>query len=205
MALARPLYLIRMTLDTIVHYYLPDKEPFQNLYDLPEKQRQGVIDELNKRKHNGKANRGYPDWYFPQREEAEEALRKAFKAKGQTPERQSPHYFTLGKSIAFEWLYKDNFHTVEIPVEACKSELLFSIGDTLWTFANSRNPEVKWTNKWYQGQLYNHKETLEIIREIGVDMNSHQSINEHQIFCIETFIWSDNELKELTKTKYNKT
>ncbi len=192
-----------MTPSTIVHYYLPDKEPFQNLFDLEASELESVAAELNKRKEEGLSNRGFPDWYFKQRVVAEQALRKAYIEKGGNPKRKSPHYFTLGRSIGFEWVYKENFKTIEIPIALVESELYFSIGDTLWTFAESHNPDAKWENKWYQGKLYNYRETLEILNELKVDLSCDSSINKHKIFCIETFIWSDTELKSLlSKASY---
>jgi hypothetical protein len=185
--------------DTIFHYYLPDKQPFQNLYDLDKKKRAKIVSEMNDRKENGQSNRGFPEWYFEQREEAEKNLRKAYAERGGNPQRTSPHYFTLGRSISYEWIYKNEFRTVEIPIDLVKNDLCFSIGDTLWTFAKSRNPKVFFENKWYQGKMYSYKETCEIIKEIQVDLLDHDSINQHQIFCIETFIWSDEELNTLLK------
>lgn len=158
-----------------------------------------MVAKLNERKESGGSNRGFPTWYFEQRKEAESNLRQAFINKGGNPERTSPHYFTLGRSIGYEWIYKNNFKTVEIPIDLVENDLYFSIGDTLWAFAKSRNPEVDWKNKWYQGKLFSYKETVELVKELNVDLESHGSINRHQIFCIETFIWSDDELNSLLK------
>jgi hypothetical protein len=144
-------------------------------------------------------HRGFPDWYFKQRAEAEINLRKAYIKKGGIPKRKSPHYFSLGKSIGYEWVYKNHFKTIEIPISLIKSKLLFSIGDTLWTFAKSQKPNLEFKNKWYQGDLYDYTETKEIIKKLELDLNCHDSINKNQVFCIETFIWSDEELDELLK------
>ena len=107
--------------------------------------------------------------------------------------------------MGYEWIYKHNFKSIDIQIESISSEIYFSIGDTLWTFAKSYNPEVEFENKWYQGKLYNYKETIQIIEELGVDLLCTESINQHKIFCIEAFIWSDRELNDLLKSiKYNK-
>jgi hypothetical protein len=194
-----------MKLDYIRHYYLHDKKPFLNLSDLQEDEMDYIVKKLNHRKESGDMHRGYPDWYFPQRKEAEFNLREAFINKGGNPERKSPHYFSLGRSLGYEWIYKHNFKSIDIQIESISSEIYFSIGDTLWTFAKSYNPEVEFENKWYQGKLYNYKETIQIIEELGVDLLCTESINQHKIFCIEAFIWSDRELNDLLKSiKYNK-
>jgi len=181
----------------ITHYYLSDRKPFLNLSDLSKEEMKPIVDGLNNRRKEGETYRGFSDWYFLQREEAEINLRKVYIEKGGMPKRKSPHYFTLGKSIGYEWVYKNNFKTIEIPINLIKSNLLFSIGDTLWTFAKSYNPNQKIKNRWYQGNLYSYEETKEIINKIELDLNSHDSINKNQIFCIETFIWCDDELNEL--------
>lgn len=181
----------------ITHYHLPGKKPFQNLSDLSEEERKPIAAELNQRKEAGKMHRGFPDWYFVQRKEAEANLRKAVIAKGVNPKRQSPHYFTLGRSVNFEWLYKDEFEVIDIPLNLIESEIYFSIGDTLWTFAESRNPDAHFEKQWYHGQLYTYAETCEIIQEIGLDLGSKTSLNKHWVFCVEAFIWSDDELEML--------
>ena len=186
-----------MISDFITHYYLPDRAPFLNLSDLSKEEMRPIVEDLNIRKEEGKMNRGFPDWYFLQRKEAEINLRKAYIKKGGNPKRKSPHYFTLGRSIGFEWVYKNNFRTIEIPISLIKSKLMFSVGDTLWTFAKSQNPNQEFKNKWYQGDLYDYAETMEIIHKLELDLNCHDSINKSQVFCIESFIWSDDELNEL--------
>jgi hypothetical protein len=183
--------------DFIRHYYLPDQKPFLNLSDLSEEEKIPIVKQLNLRKEEGKMHRGYPDWYFVQRKEAEENLRNAYIKKGGKPQRKSPHYFTLGQSIGFEWVYKNDFRTIDIPISRIQSDIYFSIGDTLWTFAASQNPEVQFEKEWYQGELYNYKETGEIIRQLNLDLTSKESTNRHKVFCIESFIWSDEELNEL--------
>jgi hypothetical protein len=188
----------------IRHYHLIDKEPFLNLSDLSEEERAPIVQELKERKVSGETHRGYPDWYFVQRKEAEQNLRKAFIAKGGKPQRQSPHYFTLGRSIGYEWMYKDKFQTIDILLSAIKSELYFSIGDTLWTFARSHNPEVTFEKKWFQGKLFTYEETSEIIKELELDLEDHDSVNSHNIFVIECFIWSDEELSELQKEAFSR-
>jgi len=185
--------------DFITHYYLPDKKPFLNLSDLSKEEMDPIVKELNRRADEGKIHRGFPNWYFPQRKEAEKNLRKAFIEKGGNPKRKAPHYFTLGKFFDLEWDYKNDFKTVEIPIELVKSKLMFSIGDTILTFAKQHNPnaEKKWINQWFQGKLYDYKETVDIIRKIGLDIDNEESFNELKVFCIETFIWCDDELNEL--------
>lgn len=185
--------------DFITHYYYPDKLPFQNLIDLPEKEFAPVVMELNSRYERGETKRAFPNWYFPQRREAELKLRQLHNEKGIITERESPHYFVLGRSPALEWIYNNNFKTIELPVKEIASGLLFSIGDTLWTMAKSQDPSQTWENKWYQGKLYSYQETIEIIRELNIDIHDFESLRKTRIAFIETFIWSDQELNRLLK------
>lgn len=183
--------------DFISHYYLPDRKPFLNLSDLSKEEMEPIVEGLNNRMEEGRMHRGFPDWYFPQREEAEVNLRKAFVNGGGKPSRKAPHYFTLGTSKMIEWVYKEDFNKIEIPIELIKSKLLFSIGDTLWTFSKSYNEKQKWENKWFQGRLYNYEEVEDIVKELQLDLDCEKSRFKHMVACIETFIWCDDELNEL--------
>lgn len=185
--------------DFITHYYLPDRKPFLNLSDLTKEEMEPIVLGLNNRMEEGKMHRGFPDWYFSQREEAEINLLEATIKKGIYPKRKAPHYFTLGKSALFEWVYKNDFKTIEIPIALIKSQLMFSIGDTLWTFAKQHEPNFKkkWENKWFQGKLYNYLETEKIIQDLNLDLECEKSRHQNRASVIETFIWSDEELNEL--------
>jgi hypothetical protein len=190
-----------MTPDYIVHYYLPDKQPFLNLSELSDNERTPIVNELNRNSEEGKMKRAFPYWYFSQRKEAEENLLKAFIKLGGKPERNSPHYFCLGESIGMEFTYNQNFKKITTPINQLNCQVMFSIGDTLWTFAQSQNPNQKWKNKWYQGKLYTFKETCEIIKKINLDLKSKDSLNSNQVFHIEALIWSDSEIKKLITTQ----
>ncbi|TBN15759.1 hypothetical protein EYD46_11600 [Hyunsoonleella pacifica] len=175
-----------------------------NLSDLSDEEVKPIISDLEQRRLDGKLKRAFPDWYFPQRKEAERNLLKSFIEKGGKPERNSPHYFCLGKSKGIELGYNNDFKTVELPIELVEKDVLFSIGDTLFTFSKSHTEKIKWKNEWYQGKLYNYEETVEIIKELKLDLNNTESLNQNKIACIEGLIWSDKILKEvLEKTNYN--
>ena len=190
-----------MTIKHLVHYYLPNKKPFQNLSDLSAIERRNIVNVLNERAEKGLMKRAFPKWYFEQRKEAEQNLKKEAIRLGENPQRDSPHYFCLGQSLGMEFAYNNDFKTLIVPVENIKCNVYFSIGDTLWTFAKSRNPDQKWENKWYQGKLYNYEETLEIIDKIKLDLKSQDSLNSNQVFHIEALIWSDDEIEKLIITQ----
>jgi hypothetical protein len=181
----------------LVHYYLPHKQPFQNLSELSEEDRAPITKELNERSKEGGMKRAFPDWYFKQRKEAEENLKKEFIKLGGKPERDSPHYFCLGESIGMEYVYNDDYKKLVIPLTQISCEVLFSIGDTLWTFAKSHNPDQKWENHWYQGKLYSYEGACEIITKLNLDLMSKDSLNTNQVFHIEALIWSDKEIKKM--------
>ena len=181
-------------LDFLTHYYLPDRRPFQNLSDLSKQERDQVAHDLNQRSESGAMKRAFPDWYFKQRKEAEQNLYKQVIAQGYQPERNNPHYLCLGKSLGMEYVYNHDFKIVKIPLSDIKEPVFYSIGDTLWTFAQSHNPAQKWINKWYQGKLYNYEETIAIIQQIDLDLTNPHSLNTLQVFHIEALIWSNNPL-----------
>jgi len=191
--------------DYITHYYLPDRKPFLNLSDLSGKKLKDVLDELNQKQLDGSIKRIFPDWYLSQREEAEKNLLKSFIKKGGKPDRKSPHYFCLGKSKGIEFGFNNNFKTIELPISLIKKEIMFSLGDTLFTFSKSYNDKIKWENEWYQGKLYNYEETIQIIEQLNLDLNDTESLHKNKIACIEGMIWSDKILKKALLSQYNST
>lgn len=184
--------------DQVVHYYLPDKKPFLNLSDISEEERKPILEDLEKRRLAGKMKRGFPDWYFPQRQEAEKNLMKAYLEKGGKPERQAPHFFSLGRSKGIEFGYGNNFKTIIIPIELIKHEAYFSIGDTLWTFSKSYAPDIIYENNWFQGKIYTYDETVEILKELALDVEDNASLGKHKVSCVEALLWSDSILKLLS-------
>lgn len=187
----------------VTHYYLPDKQPFLNLSDLSGEKLKQVVEELNQRQAKGKIKRIFPEWYLSQRKEAEKNLLKSFVNKDGNPERESPHYFCLGKSKGIEFGYNNNFKTIELPVELLRKEMMFSLGDTLFTFSKPYNDKMKWKNKWYQGKLYNYDEVVEIMKQLNLDINKKESLNKNNIACVEGLIWSDSILKKALESEYN--
>ncbi len=185
--------------DFLVHYYLPHRNPFQNLSDLNPIQKKHIVQTLNKEHKNGLMKRAFPKWYFEQRAEAEKNLKKAAIKLGENTNRNSPHYFCLGRSIGMEYVYNNNYKKIVVPLRDINCNIYFSIGDTLWTFAKSKNPKQKWKNKWYQGKLYNYEETIKIIKDIKLDLGSKESLNSNNVFNIEALIWSDDEIKNILK------
>ncbi|OJJ15906.1 hypothetical protein BKI52_36930 [marine bacterium AO1-C] len=180
----------------ITHYHLPDKQPFLNLSDLSDEEKRPVLEDLEKRRLEGKMKRYFPDWYFPQRKEAESNLFQACLAKGIEPTRKAPHYFTLGRSQGIEMGYNNDFKTVQLSIKSLRQEVLFSIGDTLWTFSKSYTDQVKWKNEWYHGQLYTYDETKDILSQIGLDVEDAESLKKYKVPCVEALVWSDVVLND---------
>jgi len=184
----------------ITHYYLPDKQPFLNLSDLSDEAKRPVLEDLEQRRLAGKMKRYFPDWYFPQRQEAENNLFEACLAKGGQPQRKAPHYFTLGRSKGIEMGYNNNFKTIQLPINIVEKEVLFSIGDTLWTFSKSYTEQITWKNEWYHGKLYTYEETKEILIQLGLDVDNPASLQKYKVPCVEALIWSDEILHQALQT-----
>lgn len=181
--------------DSITHYHYPDKAPFLNLSDLDAGSRAPVLAALNARAAEGHTLRAFPEWYMPQRIEAETRVRALYTAKFGKPERAVPHYFTLGASPVLERIYKNNFRKVVLPVDAFDPhELCFCINDSLWTMANSHNPDAKWNNRWFEGKLYTYAETCAILEELGINPENEDSLKQHKLGFIEALVWTDKPL-----------
>lgn len=59
-------------------------------------------------------------------------------------------------------------------------------------------------NKWYQGKLYNFNETIEIIKQLKLDLDNSESLDQYGVACIEALIWSDKILNNALKiANYN--
>lgn len=189
----------------ITHYYYPDKKPFRNIMDIDEEERIPIVKELNLRMERGETQRGFPDWYFVQRKKAEEKLLESVIKKGLIPERIRPYYFVLGSSNHIEQIYNHNCSSIALSFPENFDNLFFSIGDSLWCFADSEDPTQKWKNQWFQGQLYNFSEVCKILNELAIDLNKPETILGKRIGLVEAFIWSDQDLNTLAEyTKDNK-
>jgi hypothetical protein len=186
----------------ITHYHYPDKQPFQNLMSVEENERMKIANELNERYERGETQRAFPYWYFIQREKAEQRLRESYIERGGKPELAVPYYFMLGHSEKFEQIYKGNFKKIKLSIPADFPNLHFSIGDSLWTFAKSEQPNQHWENQWFQGKLYNYNETVDILKKLEIDPSCQHSLREKKVGFVEALIWSDKDLQELLE--YNK-
>lgn len=181
--------------DYLVHYHYKDKPPFLNLSDLPEAGRGEVISALNRRHEKGEIRRHFPDWYMPQRLEAEKNLREHFLAKGGKPQRQSPHYFTLGFSPLFERMYEGSAERVIRKVQDFGEDALcFCLNDSLWTMASSHDPAQQFRNRWFEGTVYSYAETVSILTALGLDVENQTSLSENKISFVEGLVWQDDRI-----------
>lgn len=181
--------------DFITHYHYPDKAPFLNLGELDDVARAPVIEALNARVAEGQTLRAFPEWYMPQRLEAEAKMRALYTEKFGKPERPVPHYFTLGHSPVLERIYKNNFRKVVLSVNAFEPhELCFCINDSLWTMAASHTPDAKWNNRWFEGNLYTYAETCAVLDELGVVTEDEASLQQHKLGFVEALVWTNKPL-----------
>lgn len=181
--------------DYIVHYYYTDSIPFQNLSDLDDAERGKVIAHLNDRHARKEIGRAFPEWYMPQRLEAERNLRNSFISKGGKPERTSPHYFTLGFSPLFEKLYSNKAAKEIFKVDHFSpDELCFCLNDSLWTMAESKDPQQKFNCRWFEGQVYSYAEAAEILTGLRVDVENEESLRENKIAFVEALVWGDAKI-----------
>jgi hypothetical protein len=183
--------------DFITHYHYHDRKPFLNIMDLNDEERFPIVEELNLRMERGEVKRGFPDWYFIQRRNAESKMRRLFIERGGKPERNSPHYFTLGQSEIWKDIYHHNISSIELSIPPDFPHLYFSLGDSVWCFAESKDPNQQWENQWFQGMLYNYSEVGLILKELKIDLHKPETILGKKIGFVEAFIWSDRDLEYL--------
>jgi len=185
----------------ITHYYYPDKEPFLNLSALGEAERHEVIKELNERRAQGITQRGFPDWYMPQRLDSEREMLAILKKKGVVPERQYPHYFVLGNSSFFEKFYNRQYKIIRIPIEAfAPNEITFTPSDSLWCIGKVLQPDTAWKSMWFDQQLFSYSEICEILIEHEVDVSDAESLKKFRAFFVEAQVWNDRVVEEFKLT-----
>lgn len=183
--------------DFLTHYYDSERSPFLNLISADDSVRERIISDLNSLHASGRSNRAFPGWYMSQRRKAEDKIKELFIQKGGTAELNAPYYFTLGESDRWVNTYFDRTRSVKVKLIEDHPEVLYSIGDSVWCFAESEDPTQSWTNQWFQGKLYTRKEVNDILESLNIDLNVPGSLTGKRIGYIEAFVWSDRVLKEL--------
>jgi len=167
----------------LYHYYELKIGPFVNLSDLPLDEAERVQSCI---KSEGAvlANKRGED-YLVVRREIENKVRSLFIGKGGRPERQKPHYMTLG---ACDWML-DCFvegRVLSIPLSAFSKEVIsFTYGDT---FPAMRAHD----NKPYRGIVYTLGEIAEIIELYGLPQNWNADGSKGPDRYIEAQIWTDD-------------
>lgn len=181
----------------LTHYYDSESKPFLNIMDLFEDERLPIITSLNSKYEKGLTRRAFPEWYLIQRKNAEKRIRELFIEKGGKPNRNSPHYFCLGKSNLWTKTYLERTKFVSIPISNDEPDIFYSIGDSLWCFAKSEDPNQKWENQWFQGTLFTLDEVEAILEELEIDLHKPETLQGKKIGYIEAFIWCDKTLNDL--------
>jgi hypothetical protein len=181
----------------ITHYYDSERKPFMNIMDISPSEREPVINKLNQGYDRGYTSRAFPQWYLTQRKKAEIKIKDQFVKMGGYTDRDSPIYFTLGKSQVWENMYLDRTRFISLNVIQSHPEIFYSLGDSIWCFAESEDPNQRWSNQWFQGTLYDYKDMTNILKRLNIDSFDQQSLFKQKIAFIEAFVWSENVLNEL--------
>ena len=88
------------------HYYPAEDKPFQSLSELRGTAQNAMIEKLARRRCSDSGYRRiFGSKYMEMRLKTEAKMLDLFIAVGGKPERQTPHYFVLGRSLWFEGLY----------------------------------------------------------------------------------------------------
>ena len=178
----------------IVHYHLPDRQPFQNLCDIEDEQELArVLQALREKTASGESRRQFTDWYMDKRKQCEIWLREGFAALGGQPKRQSPHYFVWGENEILAGTHPE-MRNVRIPLHKLDlSQISFTWPDSMATFDLAQQLEEALPHYGKVLTLDNLKQALDTYgwpREPII-----KTAVGHWANMIEVQVWDDDALR----------
>lgn len=178
----------------LYHYYDKDIGPFKNISDVPVEEACKIMKRLKTEKPNAFCNQR-SDEYLGLRQYYEKILRDEFAKKGGVITRKSPHYMVVEACDFLESWY-ENSAFIKIDVKEFDIRTIsFTYGDSHPTFSERVND-----GKEYRKKLYTYEEILSVIDKYGYP----QDWNKDGIYgperYIEVHIWSDDVIKQYTKS-----
>jgi hypothetical protein len=186
----------------VTHYYLPGREPFQNLSDLEGEQLDGVVAELVELRRRGVHHRRFGAKYLAWRRLTEQRLRELFIAHGGEPERTAPHYFVLGESTWFRGL-GEGMLSVSLPVAALPPlQASCTLVDSFGAMGFGPQFGFPGTPESHLGRVYRLDELAAVVAEYGLPQDlppdSYDGYEQRPVNTfVEVQLWSDGPIQHL--------
>ena len=168
----------------LYHYFEKSKGPFLSLSALPMNEAIIIQNELVSENKTFAAQRN--ERYLQRRKELEKLVYKLFVEKGGRPQKETPHYFVVGKC---PWLatWYEQANYIKIPIS--EFDLLtvsFTYGDTFPTFSPNVTDGME-----YRNTVYTYHEILKIIEKYGLPQEKWDAPIFAQPCYVEAQVWSD--------------
>jgi len=174
-----------MVPDALYHYYEQSRGPFRNLSDLLQDEAEAVM-VLLRQQRDGFASERNAD-YIAVRRELEDRVRQRFIAKGGQPQRERPHYMTVG---ACEWVKGWYTHGCALSILLTRftpEQVSFTYGDLF--------PAMRYGDgKPYRQQVYTLPELPELIATYDLPQVWNADGRQGPDRYIEAQIWDDAPL-----------
>ena len=185
----------------VTHYYMPSRDPFQNLSDLEDEDAVLVMEALMGDRAARLHHRLYGRKYLAMRRWTETRLYSTFAAMGGLPNRCSPHYFVLGESPWFRALAA-GMREVRVPLsELPPTKTSATYGDSFEAMGTSAafglGPPPRAHR--YAGTVVRIDEVAEMVASLGfpaadadVDYAGYEERSVEKF--IEVQLWSDDPI-----------
>jgi hypothetical protein len=169
--------------DRLYHYYEYRIGPFVNLSDLPIEKAQKIQSEIKEKGAVFASKRD--DDYLKVRRELEDKVRSLFIEKGGKPERERPHYMTLGPCPWLISWYVEG-RELSIPLSSFNKHIIsFTYGDTF--------PAMRFKDgKPYRGIVYTLEEIDKAVEQYGLPQSWNADGRHGPDRYIEAQIWTDS-------------
>ncbi len=174
-----------MVPDSLYHYYEASRGPFRNLSDLPPDEAEAVLAALRQRGDSFASQRNAD--YLTIRRELEDRARALFVAKGGQPQRQRPHYMTLGACSWVQQWYGDGRELCILIAQFSPLQVSFTYGDLF--------PAMRYADgKPYRSQVYTLAELPGLIATYGLPQDWNADGARGPDRYVEAQIWADAPL-----------
>jgi hypothetical protein len=185
--------------DFVTHYYLPGRQPFQNLSELDEPRLSQVMQGLIEQRKGGVQHRLFGSKYMTMRRLVEERLYRAFVEVGGQPDRYSPHYFVLGESAWFQGLGTD-MQQLRIPLSVLPIEKTsVTYPDSFTAMEVAEEFGLPHEKQPYHGQVFRLTDLPSLIATYGLpnpnpDSNYAGYERRSPEKYVEVQVWSDDSI-----------
>ena len=164
------IYLCRLMIDYLTHYYSLDKEPFQSLSALPDEEAIKIMQALCDDTPYGERFKD-PIQYLRDRKDTEQWVREEFIAKGGKPKNKFPIPAVLGSS---KWIVeiapnREKHGEIRIPLSVfTEYDVSFTYPDSMISRWFGRAKPAEYYQAELHGIVFTRSEILSIVEEKGM-------------------------------------